>query len=451
MSNDFLKTFCILLIFLSPPAFAQLSVSSNGRHLINPDGSPFFWLGDTGWGLFQKITREEVDFYLKKRSKQGFTVIHAAAIHKNPFITPELENIYKDKAFLDIEAMTPLITDGDNPANTNEYDYWDHVEYVIDKAQEYQIQIVFLPLFNMVDGNGYNLINQSNAYSYGKFLGERFRKKNNIIWCMGGDVLADNFQKKDVWNLLAKGVNEGVGGDEDYSNTLMTFHTRGGHSSSEYFKGAPWIDFHMLQTWDLYTSIYDAVSKNYNLSPVKPILHGEGAYEDGPEYPTKPITPHKIRKQAYWAVFAGGMHTYGNSNVWSFGSNPKYVTKDWKDAVISKGAGNLRVFQKVFQSFNWWNFQPDNSVILEGRKSKDSLNVSMITRNLDALLCYFSEPSEVVLDLSKITGSNLSVEWINPISGEKSKVGKIDSQDEGKFTTPKGWSDALLFIHSRTK
>lgn len=193
----------------------------------------------------------------------------------------------------------------------------------------------------MAKDDGYNLITTDNAYDYGLFLGERYGDKKNIIWCIGGDVLADNDQRKMIWHLLAKGVTEGVAGEEDYSKTLMTYHVRGGHSSYEYFADAPWFDFHMIQTWDSYTKIYALVSKDYNNPEIKPVLHGEDAYEDGPEYPTKPITPHKIRKQAYWATFAGGMHTYGNSNIWNFGTNPKYVSEDWKEAIASEGAKNL--------------------------------------------------------------------------------------------------------------
>lgn len=36
----------------------QLKVSENHRFLTDADGKPFFWLGDTGWFLFSKLTRE---------------------------------------------------------------------------------------------------------------------------------------------------------------------------------------------------------------------------------------------------------------------------------------------------------------------------------------------------------------------------------------------------------
>ena len=53
----------------------KLKVSANGRYLITEKGEPFFWLGDTGWLLFGKLTREEADKYLEDRRQKGFNVI----------------------------------------------------------------------------------------------------------------------------------------------------------------------------------------------------------------------------------------------------------------------------------------------------------------------------------------------------------------------------------------
>jgi hypothetical protein len=44
-----------------------LSVSSNKRFFQTKDGKPFFWLGDTGWLLFSKTTREDAVEYLQTR------------------------------------------------------------------------------------------------------------------------------------------------------------------------------------------------------------------------------------------------------------------------------------------------------------------------------------------------------------------------------------------------
>ncbi len=42
----------------------KLQVADNQRYLEFDDGSPFFYLGDTAWELFHRLTREEAQFYL---------------------------------------------------------------------------------------------------------------------------------------------------------------------------------------------------------------------------------------------------------------------------------------------------------------------------------------------------------------------------------------------------
>ena len=65
-------------------AFAQVGpivVSPNHHFLEYKDGTPFFWLGDTAWRLFEKLDREEAQRYLENRRQKGFTVIQAVAVH----------------------------------------------------------------------------------------------------------------------------------------------------------------------------------------------------------------------------------------------------------------------------------------------------------------------------------------------------------------------------------
>ena len=58
----------------------RLIVSENNRFLIFEDGTPFFWLGDTAWELFHRLTKNEAEQYLKNRLEKGFTVIQAVIL-----------------------------------------------------------------------------------------------------------------------------------------------------------------------------------------------------------------------------------------------------------------------------------------------------------------------------------------------------------------------------------
>ena len=43
----------------------KLKVSENKRFLVFEDGSPFFYLGDTGWELFHRLDKAETQKYLE--------------------------------------------------------------------------------------------------------------------------------------------------------------------------------------------------------------------------------------------------------------------------------------------------------------------------------------------------------------------------------------------------
>jgi hypothetical protein len=70
-----------------------LRVSANGRYLTYTDGTPFFFLGDTGWLIFKRLYRSEVDLYLADRAGEGFYGHHGAA-HSLAGAGPHRPNVY---------------------------------------------------------------------------------------------------------------------------------------------------------------------------------------------------------------------------------------------------------------------------------------------------------------------------------------------------------------------
>jgi hypothetical protein len=107
-----------------------LTVSENKRFLINENGEPFFWLGDTGWLLFSKLDRNEAEKYLSNRVENGFNVIQVMVLHQL-----KLSNIYGDSALIQGDISLPRITEGNSFKNSNEYDYWNHVDYIVELAE----------------------------------------------------------------------------------------------------------------------------------------------------------------------------------------------------------------------------------------------------------------------------------------------------------------------------
>src|SRR5690606_2233883 len=66
----------------------RLTVAPDGHYLQYEDGTPFFWLGDTAWELFHRLTREEIMQYFDNRKEKGFNVIQAVVL-------AEMDGLYR--------------------------------------------------------------------------------------------------------------------------------------------------------------------------------------------------------------------------------------------------------------------------------------------------------------------------------------------------------------------
>jgi hypothetical protein len=413
-----------------------------GRYLVDGEGKAFFWLGDTAWMLFQEPNREDAEHYLAARARQGFTVIQAAVVMGEERVAGTARpNAYGDTAFLDNDPSRPRVAGGNNPNAAGEYDYWDHVDYVLERAQTHGLVVGLLPLFVGWRGDGYKYLKTSNAYAYGKFLGERYRSRPNLIWILGGDNVADTEEKRTIWNAVARGITEAVAGSEDYRKTLMTYHSPGGTSSSNWFHTSAWLDFNMIQTWSDYLSIPKRIAADYKLTPPKPTGLGEGAYENGNQYKFA-VNALAIRQQAYWSCLSGGYHTYGNTDVWNFSSYRGEAFQDWKLALDSPGVAHLGVLRKVLGSLEWWKFVPDPSIL-----AGDGRNVAMRSKEGDAVLVYLGTPAAASVRMDRVTASEpVRATWIDVRTGARVQAGVFPNQGAVSFTPPSGWEDALLLL-----
>ncbi len=211
----------------------KLVVSENGRFLQFENGKPFFWLGDTGWLTFRRLDRAEADTFITNRRDKGYNVIQIMVLHGLPMV-----NTFGDSAFIDVDPSKPNVTPGDDPADPKAYDYWDHVDYIVDKAAENDIYIGMVASWGSIVKSG--KINMSNIESYANFLVERYKDKPNIIWITGGDIQGSD--GLDVWNTMGT-----IFKTKD-PNHLVTFHPFGRTNSSTWFHNESWLDFNMFQS-----------------------------------------------------------------------------------------------------------------------------------------------------------------------------------------------------------
>ncbi|HEV7348606.1 glycoside hydrolase family 140 protein [Telluribacter sp.] len=428
--------FILLYSWLALPCFAQLKVSDNKRYLVTQDGKPFFWLGDTAWELFHRLNREEADRYLKNRADKGFTVIQAVAL-------AELDGLNTPNPYGEV----PL--ENNDPTKPREA-YFQHVDYVIDKAASMGLHIALLPtwgdkLFKSTWGKGPEIFTPSNAKAYGKYLGNRYKNRKNIIWIMGGDRNPrDNSQDVEVWRAMADGVAEGVGG---HNQALMSYHPQPNSledaGSAKWFHNDAWLDFNMFQTGHCReNNVWDRVQVAYNKTPIKPVVDGETLYEDHPVcFNAKDLgtsSAYDIRKHAYLDLFAGAFgHTYGSHDIWQmYGPGRQAVNSPhfyWYDALDLPGAAQMTYVRRLMESRPILDRVPDQSLLTNAREAHDRIQA---TRGKDYLFVYTTQGKDFTVNMGKISGQNLKATWYNPKNGETKEGETVENKGQKKFTPP---------------
>lgn len=89
----------------------RIVVSENRGFLVTESGKPFFWLADTAWELFHRLTIEEAELYLENRRERGFNVIQAVALAE--FDGLQTPNAYGELPLTDLDPadrMRPIFS-----------------------------------------------------------------------------------------------------------------------------------------------------------------------------------------------------------------------------------------------------------------------------------------------------------------------------------------------------
>ena len=415
----------------------KLRVSDNRRFLINDQGAPFFWLGDTAWELFHRLNRADAEQYLKTRADQRFTVIQAVVL-------AELDGLNEPNP----QGHAPFI--GHDPAKPNE-DYFKHVDWIVAQANSLGLYIGMLPTWgdkwNKKWGVGPEIFSPDSAELFGEWLGSRYRNAS-IIWILGGDRPVENDTHREIMRRMALGLRKGDGDAH-----LQTFHPTGGSGSAQYFHDSPWLDFNMRQNGHIteFTGRYDQTRVDYNRTPVKPVLDGEPIYEDHPiSFDAKKLghsIAADVRRPLYWNLFAGAFgHTYGHHSVWQMYTPARKPVNDplmpWQKAIHQPGAVQMQHARALLESRPFLTRIPDDDVIVAsdiptampgaGRyhfcATRDS--------NGSYAMVYAPVGRSFKVRMNKVSGAKVTAWWFNPRTGKPTAAGTFSNTGEQEFTPP---------------
>lgn len=462
----------LLLLFVIPAA-AQIGVSENKRFLSTADGKPFFWLGDTAWELFHRCTREEAESYLETRRQQGFNVIQAVALAEfNGLHGP---NRYGDLPLLNDDPLKLAITPGNDPSDSSQYDYWDHVDFIVSKAADKGLYIGLLPTWGdkvaQLWGDGPIIFNEVNAEIYAKTLAKRFAKQWNVIWVLGGDRPAvyqtKNGEKDDrpVWRAMAKGIEEILGAD-----AFITYHPWGGvNSTSQFIQQESWLDMNAFQSGhgSRDAEAWNYVARDLALQPLRPTIDMEPCYEDHPVNPwdgkwTRQrgyFTAYDVRARIYRSVFAGGCGvTYGHHQVWQFLDTILYDPVNigdtiigWKKAMHAEAAGQLQFLKRLLLSRPYYDRIGDETLVRNPGSSYEDLIYATRGKDRSYAFIYLPRNNPVIVDLGAFSGKSKNIWWFDPRTGKSIKGETVIDRTLHTFHPPESGRDWVLVIDDAAK
>ncbi len=471
--KSILSVCAVLLLSLS--GLAQIKVSDNSRFLATKDGKPFFWLGDTDWELFHRLNRAEAEQFLEIRKQQGFNVLHAVALAE--FEGLRTPNRQGDLPLVNLDPTKLAVTPGNNPTDTAAYDYWDHVDFIINKAAEKGMYIGLLPTWGdkvaHLWGDGPIVFTPANAETYATTLAKRYAKNRNIIWILGGDRPAvykgnDTLQHDDraVWRAMAKGI-EGVLGKQAF----ITYHPSGGeYRTSDYVHNEAWLDMNAFQSGhgSRESDAWNWVTRDLATTPPKPTLDMEPCYEDHPVNPWDKkwtrqrgyFTAYDVRARIYRGVFAGACGvTYGHHQIWQFLNKELYEPVNigdtiigWQKAAKAEGAYQMQHLKKLMLSRPYFARIADQTLIVSD-KGTDYTNLLYATRDEKRTyaMIYLPQNKPVTVDMGKISGAVKNVYWYDPRNGKSVRVPAAKSAGKSSFTPPKNGQDWVLVIDDASK
>jgi hypothetical protein len=422
-----------------------LKISDNRRFLVHDDGKPFFYLGDTAWELLHRCTLAESEHYLADRAAKGFTVIQTVVL-------AELDGLRVPNRNGDL----PLLDN--DPTQPNEA-YFAHVDAVLDLAASLGLHLGLLPTWgdkwNQKWGVGPEVFTPENARSYGRFLGNRYRGKP-LIWIVGGDRPIESETHRLIVRAMAEGLRAGDEGEH-----LITMHTWGPHSTSEYVHDEPWLDFHTCQSGHARNSAnWRFIAADYARTPTRPCLDAEPGYEDMADGIVNLdggyLDDWDVRKAAYWALFAGAHgHTYGCNPVWQmwdYGRQPViWARRPWHEAMHLPGSGQVQHAKALLLSRPFLSRIPDQSLIAS--EVGEGAHHVQATRDSAGSYAFVYIPTgaifgsrEIELDLGNLAGEQVVAWWYDPRTGASRSQGVRPKQARMTFTVPHGGLDWVLVL-----
>lgn len=414
-----------------PVARYPVGVSADRRRLMDADGKPFLIQGDTAWSLIANLEFEEAVRYLDDRHAKGF----------NAIIVNLIEHHYSKDPPRDRYGREPFSTAGD--MSTPNDAYFDAAVRVLEECVARGICVVLAPAYigyRHDRGPGIPLhadgwydeivaTGVEGCRKYGEYVGRKFGRFTNIIWCIGGDWHPE--ATREGLDAIAEGIRAAG------ATNLFTGHPHPEFSPIETFAGSSWLDLNITYTYGV---VHRQMLDDWKRNPPWPFFLMESTYEG--EHNSSPL---QIRKQAYWSVLCGANgHCVGNHPIWLFGQG-------WQAALDFPASKAMVRWGAFFRKLPWHELVPDieHRLVTAGLGEARGLDrvTAAQTADKQVAVAYLPVHRPIEVQLAEMAGPGVSVEWFEPVSGRTLPGGTLHAAGAAILTPPFP-DDAVLTLKS---
>jgi hypothetical protein len=416
-----------------PPSATRhpLTISDDRRRLLDADGRPFLVQGDAAWSIIANLTYDDAVAYLDDRRAKGF----------NTVLVNLIEHLFSSDPPRDLAGREPFSTPGD--MSTPNDAYFDAAERVLDACAERGFLVILAPTYigyrhERADGASPHLdgwydeivaTGPDGCRRYGEYLGRRFGRFDNIMWCMGGDWHPD--QARAGLDAAAAGLRSAG------ARGLFTAHVHPETSPIEAFSGSDWLDVNVTYTYGI---VHEQLIRDWRREPAWPFFLMESSYEG--EHNASDL---QVRRQAWWSVLCGANgHIMGNHPIWLFWTG-------WQDALDLPASMAMARWGSFFRELPWAELAPDVDRRLATGGLGEARGLDRVTAalTLDRRLgvAYLPAHRPLEIQLGAMGGPNVRVGWFEPATGQRLAAGTMLA-DGAAWLTPPFTEDAVLTLET---
>jgi hypothetical protein len=390
-----------------------LRVSDDKRYLVQADGTPFLWMGDTAWVGPMKSTEADWGTYLADRVGKHFTVIQ---IGPAPWWA----------GTNDAAGNTPFIGEGIRHLNPA---FWQAYERKVQRANERGLFVLMVGLMEPTtrypaSADACLFARQIVARLYGNFVAfspsfdSGYRELGNDVGATIRQATRVHLITQHPGTTTGKPVNTIA--EAYFDQSYLDFAgDQSGHNGG-----------------NLELCARQAIAWNLHLDrrePHKPVINLEAMYDT--EGKTA-FNAYGARSLGWLSWLSGAMgYTYG-TDLYQWETEPAKADY-WRKAMALPSSKQMSCLHDFLATIAWWQLEPATEWIVNRPAEYRRRAALARTANATVAVAYLPDKAGVEIALSGFPRP-VRARWFDPTSGKflEGESGGIPNQGDHKFLPP---------------